>query len=184
LVHENWVRNGVAAVVLLGSAVTLSGCKLFVKEDPPSCPRVSILADASELTRFRAGPGRDITDIELQAKVADYHGACEYDKNSHTMHVALKVGLDLQRGAAYVAGPHSLQYFISVPTFFPYDGAKKVMTVNVDFPRNRDQLHLTDDEVELNFPVRNVRELERYEVFIGLQMDEAELQYTRTHRHY
>ena len=184
MVHENWVRNGVAAVVLLGSAVALSGCKLFVKEDPPPCPRVSILADASELTRFRPGPGRDITDIALQAKIADYHGACQYDKDSHKMNIALKVGLDLQRGAALGDQKTSLQYWVSVPTFYPYDGAKKVLTVNAEFPRNRDQLHVTDGEVELSFPVRNVKELERYEVFIGLQMDEAELQYNRAHRHY
>jgi len=175
------VRKGFAAALLLGSAIGLSGCKLFTKEDPPACPRVSILADAEELTRFAPGAGRDITDVQLRAKIADYHGNCFYDKDSHKMNVVLDVGIDLQRGAALAGDKASLQYFVSVPTFYPYEGAKKVLTMNVEFAKNRDQLHQTDRDVQLSFPVRNVKELERYEVFIGLQMSEAELQYNRSH---
>jgi hypothetical protein len=185
--HGRWARGmrlGLAAAILCGSALALSGCKMFVKEDPPPCPRVSILADAASLTRFRPGPGRDITDIELQAKVADYHGACQYDKEARRMNLVLRVGFDVQKGAALGEGKRSLRYFVSVPTFWPHEGAKKVLTTEVEFPAHQELVHVVDKDVELDFPVRNVKELERYEVFIGLQLDEAELQYNRAHGHH
>ena len=175
------MRFGLAAAFLCGCAFALSGCKMFVKEEPPPCPRVSILADAASLTRFRSGPGRDITDVALQAKVADYHGECRYDKDKRIMTLALKVGFDVQRGAALREDKTSLRYFISVPTFYPYDGAKKVLTTEVEFPEHRDLMHVVDKEVELDFPVRSLKELERYEIFIGFQLDPAELDYNRTH---
>jgi hypothetical protein len=140
---------------------------------------VSILADAAKLTRFRPGPGRDVTDVVLQARLTDYHGGCHYNKDDHTMTIELQVGMDLERGPAMAEGRQQLSYFIAVPTYFPFEGAKKTLPVIVEFPKGRQLLHISDRDVEISFPVRNIKELERYEVFVGLQMDEAELNFNR-----
>src|SRR5277367_6532213 len=54
------------ALLLAVLAPVLGGCGLLFPPDKPTCPRVSIPADADRLTRFRAGAGRDLTDVRFQ----------------------------------------------------------------------------------------------------------------------
>ena len=161
--------------------LALSGCKVFVKEEPPPCPRVSILADAAKLVQFRPGPGRDITDIAYKVQVVNYAGSCFYEKESHVMTVNLQVGFDAERGAALADDRQEIQYFISVPTFFPQPDAKEIFPLTLQFSKHAAGLHVTDQDAKISIPVKSIKELERYEVFIGLQLDEAQLDYNRHH---
>lgn len=173
--------RGLARAILCGALVALSGCKAFVKEEPPPCPRVSILGDALKQVHFRPGPGRDVTDIEWKAEIKEYRGACFYDKSQQLMTVTLNVGIDIARGPALADGAHQLAYFIAVPEYFPLPEAKKTVPLTAQFDRNVTALHLVDHDVSIAIPVKNVKEMERDELFLGLQLDEAELQYNRTH---
>jgi len=172
-------RTVLTAAILCGSAVLLSGCKMFVKTDPPPCPRVSILGDASELTRFK-GAGRDITDVSLRAKLVGYEGACQWRKDQAKMAVDLKVSFDVMRGAAGDAR-QNVTYFVALPAYFPFDGAKKLLTLPVEFPKNGGVTHVVDKDVVLEFPISDIKQLEKYEIFVGLQLDDNELQYNRQH---
>jgi hypothetical protein len=174
-------RTAIVGLSVGASLLALSGCKVFVKEEPPPCPRVSILADAAKLVQFRPGPGRDITDIAYKVQVVNYAGSCFYDKEYHVMTVDLQVGFDAQRGAALSEDSQEIRYFISVPTFFPQPDAKEIFPLTLKFSKNAASLHVTDQDAKISIPVKSVKELERYEVFIGLQLDEAQLDYNRHH---
>jgi hypothetical protein len=175
------VGRRLALVALVGSLVALSACKVFVKEEPPPCPRVSILADAAKLVQFREGTGRDLTDITLKAEIVNYHGSCFYDKSGQSMTLTVQVGIDAERGVALIGDSASISYFIAVPEFFPQPAAKKVLPLTLQFSKNSDHLHATDGDVQITFPIKSLKEMERYEVFIGLQLDQAQLDYNRQH---
>ena len=173
--------KGFAAVATVSSLLALSGCKMFVKEEPPPCPRVSILADAAKLTRFRPGPGRDVTDMVVQAEVSSYHGSCFYNSEAKTMSIDIQVGINAQKGAALVDNKVEVAYFVAIPAFFPEPQAKAVLPVTLEFPKNSHAVRLTDEQLAITIPVKDVKELGGYEVFLGFQLEPAELEYNRQH---
>ena len=88
-------RRPARLCALLGMALFfLGGCSAIdgmVEELPlvgksapvPACPKIKVLADAGNLTLYRSGPGRDITDILLEAEIiAIAHGVGEFRRRA------------------------------------------------------------------------------------------------------
>ena len=67
----------------LAAPIALSGCAGFTealtKKKPPPCPPIYILSDASHITKYRPGTGRDLTDVDMEAEIIAYKGQCSYD---------------------------------------------------------------------------------------------------------
>jgi hypothetical protein len=166
---------------VVAASLVLSACSLFSsdKKDAPPCPRVSVLADAARLTRFRQGPGRDVTDVQLQAEFARYTGSCKYDRDDKKMTISLEVAIDAQRGPAAQGRQAELSYFIAIPTFYPKPEAKVVLPVAITFPDDQDRVRYTDSEIEIVIPIARLADLAQYEVFVGLQLSPDELDYNR-----
>src|SRR6185369_3904952 len=76
-----------------------------------SCPRVTKVNEASQLTRF--GPaGHDITDVEFEALIGDINGKCSaIDKG-----VSVKMTVDFiaSRGPADKTRKASFAYFVAI----------------------------------------------------------------------
>ena len=159
--------------------LALSGCKIWVKDEPPPCPRVSVLEDASKLVRF-TGAGQTANSIEMTAEITKYRGSCFYDKDEKTMEVRMRVGVDASAGPAFVEGPHSVDYFVAIPAFEGADG-KKIFPLKLDISGRSKGTHVDDDEVSLTFPVKDVKKLQAYEIFVGFQLTPAELDFNRKH---
>ena len=166
--------------VLCGAALSLSGCKMFNKEEPPPCPRVSILGEADNLFKFKDGGGQTDKDVEFRAKVSGYTGACQYDKDEKTMAVTLGVRFDAWKGPAMTEPKGHFSYFVAVPAFRGTQDGKKVLTVDFDAPGPQGA-RFSDQDVVISFPVRDVKDLPKYEIFIGMQLDAAQLDYNRKH---
>ena len=167
-------------VLLTVATLALAGCSIFEsKKEPAFCPRVSVLADAATLTRFQPGPGRDPTDVDLQAEFNSYHGTCAYDAQTKVMDILMQVGVDAKLGPAAKSRKADIGYFVAIPAFFGNPKGKVVMPVNLVFPDGTDRVRFVDDEVELSIPIPNLDELNRYEVFVGLQLLPAEVDYNR-----
>jgi hypothetical protein len=168
--------------LLTGMALLATGgCSLFEakKPDQPPCPRVSVLADAAEETRFVPGKGHDLTDVQLQAQVVNYKGSCYYDFDKQEMSVNMQIGLDAKLGPAAQGRKANLSYFVAIPAFFPKPEAKMVVPVELNFPDNSDHVRYTGEEVQMTIPIKKLRDLAAYEIFIGLQLPEDELDYNR-----
>jgi hypothetical protein len=159
--------------------LALSGCKVFVKDEPPPCPRVSVLEDASKLVRF-TGASRDPNTIQMSAEITKYRGSCFYDKDDKKMEVTLNVGIDAFAGPAFTGGKQQLQYFVAIPAFSGPEG-KQIFPLAIEVPKDSKGTHITDGDVTLTFPVRDIKKLEAYEVFIGFQLTPEELDYNRKH---
>jgi hypothetical protein len=99
------------------------------------------------------------------------------------MKVSLDIGIDAYAGPAFTAGPRNIAYFIAVPAFFPDEAGKKIFPVTLDIPNGPKGVHITDHDVQLKFPVKDIKKLEAYEIFVGFQLDPSELDYNRKHDH-
>ena len=68
-----------------------------------------------------------------------------------------------------------------------YVGQAQVMTpvgalpISFDLPADGSFKRVEDQEVHVTFPVANVKDLQPYEVFIGIQLSKAELDYNQKH---
>lgn len=169
-------RLAIAAFVT-GAALAASSCSMMEKAEPPPCPRVSILADAAKTTKFRPGPGRDLTDVVVNAEIGAFTGSCSYKDDA--VEVALQVSIDAERGPASAAGkPVDLAYFVAIPAYFPSPKAKAVLPVQVAFPEAANTVRFTDEEVVMTIPL-NGEYGDKYEIFLGFQMSGDELDYNR-----
>ena len=167
----------VAALTLL-----LAGCSVFDRKPQPPCPRVSVLGEASTMTNFRAGPGRDITDVTMNASIDSFKGTCHYDFDKKLMTMQIGVGMTISRGPAARGRSDHFSYFVAIPAFFPKPQAKSVFDVAVKFPEGVNTLRYRDDGVEITIPIPNLDYLERYEVYLGFQLNPDQLAYNRSHR--
>lgn len=172
--------------LLAGAALlSVTGCSWFSSEkkpDQPQCPRISILADAATETRFRAGKGHDLTDVELVAGIGNFSGDCLFDFDKRTMNIKMQVSIDAKLGPAAQGRKADLSYFIAVPTYYPAPSAKKTLPVALEFPKDSDRVRYTDKEIELNLPIKDLRDLAAYEVFLGIQLTPEELDYNRSQK--
>ncbi len=176
------VGRGVRRVVVLAAVgLCLTGCGIFAdKKTPPPCPEISVLSEASKFTQFRPGPGRDITDITLQGEITGFKGSCSYDKGEGKMTVTLQVSMVFTRGPAAQSREAQAEYFIALPAFYPKPEAKRVMGVRLLFDSAADHLRITDNEVEITLPMKDfAKDLPNRAIYLGFQLDPAELEYNR-----
>lgn len=168
------------AIILAALVPLLAGCGLFGSKKEPPCPRVSVLSDASNLTRFRPGPGRDITDVTLTAEITGFKGGCTWDNDKKILTVALQVEMDLRRGPAASGDEAEVTYFVAVPRLYPDPKAKMILPVKTKFPSGADRLHVMDNEVDVNLPIKDMNnDVDKDDIVLGLQLDQAELEYNR-----
>lgn len=165
-----------AVLAPLVAAALLSGCGSGELQYAPACPQLSLLADGAELTRF-AGPGRDVTDRVLEARISGVEASCRGARNGAVL-ARIKVGADVARGPAARGRAAQVPYFVAV-----MDGDtvldRREFVLNAAFPANVDALRVAGDELELRFAEAGDRGAARYRIIVSLQLTEEELAYNR-----
>ncbi len=165
---------------VLAVPLVLSGCDSWARleqKSPPPCPPVYIMSDASKITKYRAGAGRDLTDVEMEGEIVGFKGGCVYDAKGGD--VMLQLAFELRRGPAAQGRTLDVTYFVAIPKFYPTPEAKGEFTFPVTFPATVDRIRVTDDEVYLRLPVRDKEIIDNYEVFIGFQLSPEEMEINR-----
>ena len=155
------------------------GCTFFKERvPPPPCPPVFVLKDASSLTRFKAGAGRDITDVIFEARIVDFRGFCEYNDKRTKVEIKLSLAFNISRGPANRDRKASFDYFIAIPKFHPAPQGKNSFDLKVEFARNIGRVQKLD-EVNMEIPLAPKIPFEEYAIYIGFQMTRQELQENR-----
>jgi len=163
---------GVAGALCL--ALAAGGCGSKPK-DPP-CPKVYMVDETTQLTRFRPGPGHDLTDVQFEAEISGYTGSCEYADRMLT--IQLNVGFAVRRGPANENREAKFEYFVAIPKLFPKPVGKRIFDVALQFPQNQ-RLAQFRDEIELDVPIDNKAAGPANEIYIGLQLSPEELDFNR-----
>jgi hypothetical protein len=183
-----------AALAIFVAALALSGCQSYrdVKEswfgpsgDPPPCPNVSILRDAAEITQYREGNGRDLTDVLFQGKIDDVVGGCKYTHSGRFydgVNQSLQLVFNVERGPADRSREAEFSYFIAVSQFFPDPKGRQEFTTRVQFQGNRTKVNVVDQEVRINVPLKQGEIGAQYDIIVGFVLSPEQMQENRQRR--
>lgn len=174
-VRRRPLRNGVYAVAAVLMLTVLAGCNRGIV---PPCPPVRVDSATASLTKFKDGPGRELADIEYQAEIIGFKGECIYDDEE--VDVVFDVDFAITGGAAAKAGAAPIHYFVAIPQFFPSPDGKRVMALNRKLPaRAAERQTFTESNVRVTIPLTKDQAGAAFDVYIGFQLDGAQLQYNR-----
>ncbi len=174
--RRRFAKLALAAGVVLGAA----GCGVFgEKKLRRPCPNFLLLGEAKDMTLFRAGPGRDITDVDFRAAIVDFSGTCEHTRSE--VEAEFFVEIVVRRGPANRSRAASFEYFVAIPRFYPAPAGKKTFRVEVTFEDNQTRV-VYRDEIALKIPLRGGEIGADYDVYLGLQLDSEQLEYNRRRR--
>lgn len=171
------LRSAFLPVVL---AFVLASCGGSSRSDVAVyCPQPLTVTDASTLTRFKPGPGRDPRDVMFEASLAGAGTACSMNKGR--MDIELKMRIAVNAGPSVAAGTSSVPYFVRI-----IDGNGSVrqgQDFNADYKLSTASPRGSSvEEITLTLPYGDPSELGGYRIAVGLKPTQEELQYNRRAR--
>jgi hypothetical protein len=144
------------------------------------CPRIGILADAADLTRFRPGGGRDLSAMVVDARLVGVSGRCDFARRGGALDVTVTVTLTAERGPAAEARSFDLPWFVAVTDADDREIlTKREFTTRVAFGPNVTRTRAEAEPVGLTLPVTETRRVGDYAVRIGFQLTPEELALNR-----
>ncbi|WP_338661323.1 hypothetical protein VQH23_13855 [Pararoseomonas sp. SCSIO 73927] len=155
---------------LLGACGRGGGDILSQRPQAP-CPRVAVLADAVDLTRYGAGASGA---VELQARMLQPVGSCDYAPGSAGLDVTLVVQVEAERGIGTLRTA-DLPYVVAVTD----EAEGRVLnrgadTVRVIFAGNERRTAAQGEQMMVRIP-GDVRRAAEKVVLIGFQLTPEEL---------
>lgn len=171
--------------LLLLLPLAAGACGAFDRSAPPTCPRIGILADAASLVKFRAGPGRDLTDVEHEAEILNVDRTCELRDKGAAVEVVLTIQMAAARGpAAPEAATVPLPYFVAVVERASQRiVGRESIAGQIDLPPGRRRAGV-GEEITERIPLGAGRSPADYEILVGLELTQEQLEYNRRRRGY
>ncbi|MDP6689547.1 MAG: hypothetical protein QF384_08635 [Alphaproteobacteria bacterium] len=170
--------GGKAALICI-AILSLSACSLFQSGSPKVCPRVALLNDAAKMTQYRDGPGRDLIDVVYEARVHDVKWGCKYVDSR--VRVEVKIDIVAQRGPASSGDGAQVPFFVAIIDSAQNIVAKKVFQSEVEFRGGRRRAGVRE-EIDQTIFLKQGEHGSDYEVIVGLQVSEQQLQQNRGRR--
>lgn len=171
-------------LIAVAALVGLAGCSAFGdKIQPQICPRISVIEDAKTVTKFRPGPGRDLTDIVIEGEITALSLECSQtgDGKAGTgrIDVVVILVLEAERGAADRERRGAVEYFIGIADRERNILRRQLFTAPVTFTGNVTRVQVTDEPVDLKIPLKAGQSAADYEIMVGFQLSRDELEYNR-----
>ncbi len=157
----------------------LAACGPKTNEFAPACPNPSFLRDLSDLIRYRPNsPGRDLTDVEVRARLTGLTGECQPGSVPGMLDTTLVVTMEVMRGPAQTGRSLFVPVFVAI-----IDGEevvnKQVWQVEVTFPSNVDRLDIATQPIVLGLPVTRSKSGAAYGIIAGFQLSPEERENNR-----
>ncbi len=147
-----------------------------------------MLSEPAELTRFREGPGRDLTDVSFKAYIVRVVGDCAYDdEEGGEIDVELTVAIDVLRGPANARDLAAFSYFVAVSEYIEGGGStpavlgREAFTVEAPFAEGKKGLRYTD-VLDITIPRPDNRDVRNYVPFLGIELTPEEMAYNKRGR--
>lgn len=173
-------KTGVGFALL--ALLVLAACQRGPEKLPPACPVIAIIQDTAELTLFAPGAGRDLTDVTLEAKVAEFGGFCntdiDEDEGTGEVEVDLEVLFRATRGPASTSRTAKVSYFIAIADRDENILAHETFETDLEFEGNRNRIAYVE-ELKQKIPLKAGKFGDDFKVFIGFQLDDEQLKYNR-----
>ena len=157
--------------------LVLTGCG---REDPfvvEVCPRIGVLYDASQLTVFGPGPGRDLNNVAYDGEIGRVRGEC--DNNGQFAEVEIKFDVDLRAGPQGRVGQQNFQYFVAVTELNQRVLNKQVYNFTAEFEPGQPRIYETREVKNIRIPFQRLGRADLYEVLVGWELSPEQLAYNR-----
>lgn len=186
--HRAWPALAVFALLALGGCDTARSTfdnigNVWSKPVVYACPDYRILRDAARLVQFKAGPGRDLTDMEVDARIGDADLECltYVDKDAKKGHMEARFQLlfGARRGPANKTRNATLPYFVSVTDKNRNVLYRETFKIAVNFPGNRTTVNFKGELIRLELPLTPEIASTDYIIYGGFALDRDQLQYNR-----
>ncbi|NKC34239.1 hypothetical protein [Falsiroseomonas selenitidurans] len=171
---------------LLAAAALLAGCEGSATGSTAGgnlapCPRIVILAEGADLTRFRPGAGRDLTALTAEARIAGFDAICDYaSRDRSALTVRLVPRFEVERGPAAEGRTLDLPWFVALSD--PGDANlldRQSFTSRVSFAANVVRTNLFGQPARLTVPLAEGTRAADYTVRLSLQLTPEELALNR-----
>ncbi len=177
--HLSIARTTLVSATLLLTSLLLAACQSGQENSNlPPCPQVNILSDASRLTVYRDGPGRDLTDVLVDAQMEAVGGSCLYTRKMDGVTVDVVLRMRALRGPASTGTGADLTYFVAVTNKDREIVAREEFPIRIEFPANASQV-AASDELEQVIPLRGGARAEDYAIFIGFKLTPEQVERNR-----
>jgi hypothetical protein len=168
-----------ATTLIVCAGLLLAACGLFRPGEVKVCPRVSLLNEAASMIRYRDGPGRDLTDVLYEAKVRDINWSCKYLDNR--LRVEAVIDIVAQKGPASTGANAQVPFFVAIIDGGQNIVAKKTFSSEVEFRAGQRRAGVRE-EIEQTVFLKQGESGTDYEIIVGLQLTEQQLQQNRGRR--
>ena len=171
---RNFRRTGAAF------ALIVAGCTTQTVEQP--CPAALVVVRAAEVTQFLAGPGRDLTDVVMEAEISELDGFCEMDleaDGSGEVQVDMTVLFEANRGPANDTRGGRFTYFVALLDVGQNILKKPLFDAEVTFPRNANRVRFTEN-IEVEIPLKAGEVAADYNILVGFQLTDGQAEYNRS----
>lgn len=161
-------------------ALLLAGCGIFGKKaDLRECPRISILNDASLITLYRDGAGRDLTDVAFEVRIAKLTSKCAY--RGESLRSEAKIEIIAGRGPGAQSRETTVRFFVSIIDMHGNIRAKEIFDSKIEFPEGKRRAGVFE-EIEQFIDLRDNETGASYEVIVGFQLTKEQLERNRKRR--
>jgi len=162
-----------AIPVAVGLAA-LAGCGTSAPQPPPPvCPTALLLQGAERTASYSPGAERRPAALHHLAVMTNLASGCRFVEAG----VDLDLAFDLiaERGPAFPGGAVDLSYFVATIGPERQILSKQVFSSEIPFAGNED-LAGVSEQLTLRLPAVTPEQGQAYAVYLGFQLDEAELE--------
>lgn len=165
--------------IVLGAALLAAGCTSKAEEarNAVVCPKAYIVGDASQLVRFKPGPGRDPTDVLFRADVMRAENKCEFGRNGVVIETKVQLGVQEGPAAAAQNRQAAFNYFVALIGPNSQILAREEFTADYKFEGNRTRLAGVEELTQrAGFTSATAN---GYQIAVGIALSQEELSYNR-----
>ncbi|QNT77350.1 hypothetical protein [Entomobacter blattae] len=167
--------------LLAGGSLILGGCSSgSSKSFAPQCPHVEVLKNAADYYNHQSGSS-DLSNLITRANIASLHGDCGYANEEKTaIATRLSLKMTIQQGPAAKSRTINIPYFVAVL----HNGSiqnKYEYSQEITFPENISQISASTKLVKISLPISDTLNVEGYQIEVGFQLTEEQLNYNMTH---
>lgn len=144
------------------------------------CPKALRVQDASTLTRFQPGRGRDATDTLVQASLSDIVVACSARRDRVEVDIVFEVRVAEGPALARTAPDRkvALEYFVAIVDPQRQIVTRRTFNADFQFSGNRTKLQ-SKEELSQRIPLADPGTGGAYQIAVGFVMTPNEVEFNR-----
>jgi len=144
------------------------------------CPKALRVQDASTLTRFQPGRGRDATDSLVQATMSDIVVACSARRDRVEVDIVLEIRVAEGPALARTAPDRrvALEYFVAIVDPQRQILTRRTFNADFQFTGNRTKLQ-SKEELSQRIPLAEPNTGGAYQIAVGFVMTPDEVEFNR-----